>query len=248
MKNDIRELCWILIIKMTRRVSFPANLPRPSLLSDGYHMLTCEKSGEWRDELPFYLVMWSRTSSPLQTLSGAAFQARCRGKTIMCSFTLRLGTLHLGGCTASSIDIPTELQTYRTIITILLNPRGWTPENLIHSNISTDITIVFSLLSLFWKKLKQVYKITMLSVLVYPLSGNVWMPEKFFIKLGMYIMASEPISTVCFINSSYQSVYPQSLLGNGSVKTLPRQQIHMVQYMTCWTRRFMCGSCRIKGK
>jgi hypothetical protein len=48
------------------------------------------------------------------------------------------------------------------------------------------------------------------------------MAEPIFIKLGMYIMALEPISTVYFINSSHQSVclyvYPLSFLGNGSVK------------------------------
>lgn len=44
---------------MTGRVSVPANLSRPSLLSDGYHMLPCDKSGEWRDELISYLVMFT---------------------------------------------------------------------------------------------------------------------------------------------------------------------------------------------
>jgi hypothetical protein len=41
-------------------------------------------------------------------------------------------------------------------------------------------------------------------------------------KLGMYSMAPEPISTAYFINPSHQSVClfvcPLSLLGNGSVK------------------------------
>jgi hypothetical protein len=35
---------------------------------------------------------------------------------------------------------------------------------------------------------------------------NFWMPEPIFMKLGMYIMASEPISTECFINPSHHSV------------------------------------------
>jgi hypothetical protein len=35
---------------------------------------------------------------------------------------------------------------------------------------------------------------------------NFWMPEPVFIKLGMYIMAPEPISTAYFLNSSHQSV------------------------------------------
>jgi hypothetical protein len=56
------------------------------------------------------------------------------------------------------------------------------------------------------------------------------MPEPVFMKLGMYIMAPEPISTAYFINPSHQSVclyvYPLLLLGSGSVETLPWQQIH----------------------
>jgi hypothetical protein len=35
---------------------------------------------------------------------------------------------------------------------------------------------------------------------------NFWMPEPIFMKLGMYIMAPEPISTAYFINPSHQSV------------------------------------------
>jgi hypothetical protein len=44
-------------------------------------------------------------------------------------------------------------------------------------------------------------------------------------------------------------VFPVSLLGNGSVKTLQRQRIHTQQYNNCWTRFFyLWGPCRIKGK
>jgi hypothetical protein len=54
------------------------------------------------------------------------------------------------------------------------------------------------------------------------------MPEPVFMKLGMYIMPPEPISTAYFINPTHQPVYlyvyPRvSLLGNGSVNTFPRQ-------------------------
>jgi hypothetical protein len=71
----------------------------------------------------------------------------------------------------------------------------------------------------------------MLCVCVSPPPQNqIWMPEAIFMKPGMYIMASEPISTAYFINPSHQSVYvyvyPLSLLGNGSVKTLSRQWTH----------------------
>jgi hypothetical protein len=39
---------------------------------------------------------------------------------------------------------------------------------------------------------------------------------------------------------------PVSLLGNGSVETLPRQRIHTQKYKNCWTLSFQCGPCRIK--
>jgi hypothetical protein len=39
-------------------------------------------------------------------------------------------------------------------------------------------------------------------------------------------------------------VSPVSLLDNGSVYTFPRQRIHETN--NCWTRRFLCGPCRMK--
>jgi hypothetical protein len=54
------------------------------------------------------------------------------------------------------------------------------------------------------------------------------MPEPNFQKLGMYIMASDPISTAYFINPSHQTVYPPMLLSNGSIDTFPRQQLHTI--------------------
>jgi hypothetical protein len=73
---------------------------------------------------------------------------------------------------------------------------------------------------------------------------NFWIPEPIFMKLGMYIMAPEPISTAYYINPSHQSVclyvYPSyhckatarlsvslhSVLGNGSVTTFQQQRTH----------------------
>jgi hypothetical protein len=43
-------------------------------------------------------------------------------------------------------------------------------------------------------------------VSVNPSPVNFWMPEIIFIKLGMYIMASRPISTAYFKNPSHQPV------------------------------------------
>jgi hypothetical protein len=98
-------------------------------------------------------------------------------------------------------------------------------------------------------------------VFVYP-SINFWMPEPIFMKLGMYIMAPGPNSTVYSIIFSHQSVclyvyslsllgnglvkIPLSFLGNSSLKILLRQRIHTQQYKHFWTRSFLCGPCRIK--
>jgi hypothetical protein len=57
------------------------------------------------------------------------------------------------------------------------------------------------------------------------------MPELIFTKSGMYVMTPEPISTAYFIKH-FRSVCVSvcesslSLLGRGSVNTLPRQPVH----------------------
>jgi hypothetical protein len=56
-----------------------------------------------------------------------------------------------------------------------------------------------------------------------------WMPEPTVMRLGMYVTAPELINGI--LHKSIPSVcvctcIPLSLLGNGSVKTLPRQRIH----------------------
>jgi hypothetical protein len=81
---------------------------------------------------------------------------------------------------------------------------------------------------------------------------NCWMPEAIFMKLCMYIMSPEPISTAYFINPSHQSVclhvYPSycckttarlsvflySVLGNVSVNTFPRQRLHTTIDACVW--------------
>jgi hypothetical protein len=56
------------------------------------------------------------------------------------------------------------------------------------------------------------------------------MPEPLFTKLGIYIMANEPISVAYLIYPSHPPVclyvYPLSLIGNGSADTLSGQRIH----------------------
>jgi hypothetical protein len=54
-------------------------------------------------------------------------------------------------------------------------------------------------------KLKWAYANSMLSVcLLIPIPIKFWMPEPIFMKLGKYIMATDPISTACYKNLSHQ--------------------------------------------
>jgi hypothetical protein len=72
------------------------------------------------------------------------------------------------------------------------------------------------------------------------------MSEPIFMKPGVYITALESTSTTYFIFGLWAYICTAlSLLGNGSVKTLPRHRIHK-QRENCWTRRLLCGPCRIK--
>jgi hypothetical protein len=77
----------------------------------------------------------------------------------------------------------------------------------------------FSLLFLFWKNEGRLMQSSCCLCIRHI---NLRMPEPIIMKLGIYIMTPEPISTAYFINPSHQSVclymYPLSLLGNGSVK------------------------------
>jgi hypothetical protein len=62
------------------------------------------------------------------------------------------------------------------------------------------------LLNQNFEKIKVCLWMTLLSVyLCFPLI-NLWMPEPIFMKVGMYTMIPELISTAYFINRSHQSV------------------------------------------
>jgi hypothetical protein len=74
---------------------------------------------------------------------------------------------------------------------------------------------IYSLLSLFWKTKGRLMRSPCSLYITFRTA------EPIFIKLGMYIMASQPISTAYFINPSHQSVcicIPLSLLSNSSAK------------------------------
>jgi hypothetical protein len=84
------------------------------------------------------------------------------------------------------------------------------------------------------------------------------MAEPIFMKLGVYIMAPEPILMAYFLNlpiSPCVYMYSSlSLLGNDSVKIplsligsdLQRQWIHTQKQNNFWTRRFLCCPYRVK--
>jgi hypothetical protein len=73
---------------------------------------------------------------------------------------------------------------------------------------------------------------------------NLCMLEPVFMKLGMRIMATEPIPTAYYINPSHQSVclhvYPLVVTKQRLGKNVTQQHKH------CWVCRFMYGLCRIK--
>jgi hypothetical protein len=69
-----------------------------------------------------------------------------------------------------------------------------------------------------------------------------WKIEPVFMKLGMYIMAPEPMSTAYFINPSHQSVYLP-------IVATQRLGIHVLAATkNCWRRRLLCGPCGMKVK
>jgi hypothetical protein len=70
--------------------------------------------------------------------------------------------------------------------------------------IPISLISIFSLLSLFWKKIKVGLCDFHAVCVSHPI--NFWISEPVLTKLGMYIMAPEPISTAYFINPSHQSV------------------------------------------
>jgi hypothetical protein len=80
-----------------------------------------------------------------------------------------------------------------------------------HTRLCQNSLIIYRIHSLrLWKNfwptfLKSVCAISILSVCASH-SINFWMPESIFMKLGMLIMATVPISTAYFINPSHQSV------------------------------------------
>jgi hypothetical protein len=114
-----------------------------------------------------------------------------------------------------------------------------------------NVSGLFSLLSLFWKNKSRLMGWPCCLCLSFCESSlmNFWMPEQVFMKLGMYTMAPEPISTV-YIKKSHPLVGVSvcvsllSLLGNGTVNTFPLQRTQATK--NYWILHFLCSPYLIK--
>jgi hypothetical protein len=77
---------------------------------------------------------------------------------------------------------------------------------------------------------------------------NFWMPEPIFMKVGMYVMAHEPISAVHFINPSRQYVCSpiiatQRLSKNVTVAMdTPATIEELLDTFSVWLNRYCCNS------
>jgi hypothetical protein len=94
----------------------------------------------------------------------------------------------------------------------------------------------------------QNYVISMLCACESP-PINFWMPKPIFIKLSTYIMAHlkgalyKSLASMCVL----VCFTPLSLLGNSSVTHFCANE-YTQQYKNCWSRRFLCCPCHIKGE
>jgi hypothetical protein len=74
------------------------------------------------------------------------------------------------------------------------------------------------------------------------------MPEPISIKLGMYIMAPEPISTAYLINP-HQSVCLYVYVARQQLGKIVTDAMNThTAIEDCLTRRFLYGPCHIKGE
>jgi hypothetical protein len=136
-------------------------------------------------------------------------------------------------CTAGA-PVPTNVKC-RIVKTSVINVTSLSWSSLFASNcfflrLLSFIIIFFSFLTYFpyFERWKKFYAISMVSVylcICVFTSINFWIAEPFFMKLGVYTMAPEPISGTYFINLSHQSVSIVS--SNSSERNLPWQRIHM---------------------
>jgi hypothetical protein len=78
---------------------------------------------------------------------------------------------------------------------------------------------------------------------------QLWIPEPICMKLVMYIVAPESNSAVYFINPSHQSVCLYVVVARQRLgKNVTATTNTHATIKNCWTRRFLCGTCRINRK
>jgi hypothetical protein len=124
----------------------------------------------------------------------------------------------------------------------------------LRSDFITPVATSFQFVAYFPKGLCDLH-----AVCESPPPINFWMGEPMFMKLSMYIMTPEPISTVHFPNPSHQSmsvcVSLLSLLGKDSGKCIPpfvaRKRLGKdvpAATKNYLRRRLLCGPCCMKRK
>jgi hypothetical protein len=109
-------------------------------------------------------------------------------------------------------------------------------------------SFIFGLFSLFWKEKSRLMRSPCyLWIPLYQLS-NAWtnLYKTLYVYHGAWAhlngVLQKSLPSVC-VSVRVSLVVARQRLG----KTLLRQRIH-TQQQNCWTRRFQCGPCRIKGK
>jgi hypothetical protein len=74
------------------------------------------------------------------------------------------------------------------------------------------------------------------------------MPELISMKLGVYIMAHEPITAAHFTYRSHHSVFLYTHPTRFTRQLLGKKLTQQRYTCNCSTPRFLCGPCRIKEK
>jgi hypothetical protein len=115
---------------------------------------------------------------------------------------------------------------------------------------SVCFSLFFTLLSLFKQNKSRLMRSPSCLCVCIPCI-NFWMSEPIVMKLViLYHGTWAHLNNVLhkWIPSVCVYICILLLLGNGSVKTLPRQRKHRQHYKNCLTRRFLGSPCRIKVK
>jgi hypothetical protein len=116
----------------------------------------------------------------------------------------------------------TVISEWTTISFAILTFKSYHTLSTYHHLSATSLfcfTYIFCILSLFWRTESRLMQSPWCLCVVYPFI-NFWIAELTFMKLGLYILASEPISTHKTFPSVYLCVYTGGGQTNGNNKKL----------------------------